>query len=219
MGVTKHSRVLSALEKRALRYRRKGQKEVDQDEVLYNEALDETGTVSTAALSDSDDESLGSGTFRESITAAEAAFLEREAISGISDDLLNVHGFAPGPKPEGVTRLIYENPDGFNTRISGNEKLEKAKEIIDELEADIVAYAEHKINAANRENVNGLSQMFNGGEAEIRTICGHNVHENVGRTQQGGTSLMLYGPLIDQYDFEASGKDDAGLGRWVVMVL
>ena len=41
-GVTKHSNVLSALEKRALRYRSKGQKEVDQDEVLYNEALDET---------------------------------------------------------------------------------------------------------------------------------------------------------------------------------
>ena len=49
-------------------------------------------------------------------------------------------------------------------------------------------------------------------------LCGHNVHENVGRTQQGGTSLLLYGPLIDQYNFEASGKDDAGLGRWVVMV-
>ena len=125
--------MLSVLEKRALRYRRKGQKEVDQDEVLYNEALNETGTVSTAALSDSDDESLGSETFREPITAAEAAFLERGAISGKSDDLLNVHGVAPGPKPEGVTRLIYENPDGFNTRIRGNEKLEKAKEIIDEL--------------------------------------------------------------------------------------
>ena len=35
--------------------------------------------------------------------------------------------------------------------------------------------------------------------------------------QQGGTSLLLYGQLIDQYDFEASGKDDTGLGRWVVM--
>ena len=38
-----------------------------------------------------------------------------------------------------MTRLIYENPDGFNTRISGDEKLEKAKELIDELEADVVA--------------------------------------------------------------------------------
>ena len=82
---------------------------------------------------------------------------------------MNVHGIAPGAKPEGVTRLIYENPDGFNTRISGNEKLEKAKELIDELEADVVAYSEHKINSAHKDNVNGMGQMFNGGEAEIRT--------------------------------------------------
>ena len=30
--------------------------------------------------------------------------------------------------------------------------------------------------------------------------------------------MLLYGALINQYDFEASGKDDTGLGRWVVMV-
>ena len=63
-----------------------------------------------------------------------------------------------------------------------------------------------------------MGQMFNGGEAEIKTQTGFNCHENVGRAQQGGTSLLLYGQLIDQYDFEASGKDDTGLGRWVSMV-
>ena len=45
MSRTKHSNVLSALEKRALRFRSKGQNQVDLDEVLYNEAIDETGTV------------------------------------------------------------------------------------------------------------------------------------------------------------------------------
>ena len=60
--------------------------------------------------------------------------------------------------------------------------------------------------------------MFRGGEAEIRSVTGHNVHENIGRTQEGGTSMLLYGPLIEQYDFEQSGKEDTGLGRWVVMV-
>jgi len=82
-----------------------------------------------------------------------------------------------------------------------------------------VAYSEHKVNGcAHKDNANGFGQMFNGGETEIRTQVGHNVHKNVGRTQQGGTGLLLYGPLINQYDFEASGKDDTGLGRWVVMV-
>lgn len=212
LGVTRHVKVLSALEKRSLRFRRKGRHQVDLDEVLFNEAIDETGTVSTVELTDSDSE----GGY---ITEAEATFLEEEAVRGCCEDLLTVHGVAPGPKAEGVSRLIYENPDGFNTRISENEKLEKAKEIIDELEADVVAYSEHQINCSHKDNVNGMSQMFNGGEAEIRTVTGWNVHdEEAGRRQQGGTSLLLYGPLIDQYDFEASGKDDTGLGRWVVMV-
>ena len=81
-----------------------------------------------------------------------------------------------------------------------------------------MVHAEHKVNCAHKDNVNGFGQMFNGGEVGIRTQVGHNVHENVCRTQQGGTSLLLYGPLIDQYDFKASGKDDTGLGRWAVMV-
>ena len=56
MSITKHHLVLSALEKRALRYHRKGQLQVDMDTVLYENALDETGTVSTSGLSDSDSE-------------------------------------------------------------------------------------------------------------------------------------------------------------------
>eukprot|EP00956_Cyclotella_meneghiniana_P004926 scaffold6070_cov41-Cyclotella_meneghiniana.AAC.5 len=30
--------------------------------------------------------------------------------------------------------------------------------------------------------------------------------------------MVLFGQLIEQYDFEASGREDSGLGRWVVMV-
>ena len=53
----------------------------------------------------------------------------------------------------------------------------------------------------------------------MRLVAGHNVHENkCGRVQQGGTGILLYGSLIDQYNFEASGKDNTGLGRWVSMV-
>ena len=101
-------------------------------------------------------------------------------------------------KPEGVTRLIYENPNGFNTRIGSNEKLDKAKEIIDELEADIAAYSETRINGRHKDNKNGFTQMFKGGEAEVRSVSAHNVHENVGRAQEGGTGLLCYGPLIEQ---------------------
>ena len=133
------------------------------------------------------------------------------------DELLEIHGVEPRKKQEGCVRLIYENPDGFNNRISGNDKLDKAKELIDELEVDVVAYSEHKLNLKHKDNVNGFSQMFNGGEAEVRSDVGHNAYEDVGRIQQGGTSLLLFGTLIQQLDFRESGSDDTGLGRWTVM--
>ena len=47
--------MLSALEMRALRYRRKLTDD-DRDDALFGDALDETGTVSTAAFSDSESE-------------------------------------------------------------------------------------------------------------------------------------------------------------------
>ena len=97
--------------------------------------------------------------------------------------------------------------------------MDKAKEVVNELEVCIVAYSEQQINFKHKDNINGMGHMFNEGEAEIRTQTRHNVHENVGRRQIGVTSLLLYGPLIEQYTFEASVKDDTGLGRWVVMTL
>ena len=173
MSITKHNSALLALEKRALRYCRKGQKQVDMDEILYEKAMDETGAVSTVELNKLDTEN-----FETNATE----YTERVEISGVSDEDLTVHGVAPGKKPDGVPRLIYENPNGFNYRISNTKKLEKAKEIIDELEADLVAYSEHRLNCKHKDNRNGFSQMFRGGEAEIRTVVAHNVNENVGRT-------------------------------------
>ena len=88
-----------------------------------------------------------------------------------------------------------------------------------DLEADALMINEHRMNCSHKDNRNGLSQMFNGGECEIRSVAGHNVHENkCGKVQQGGTGILLYGSLIDQYNFEANGKDNTGLGRWVSMV-
>ena len=66
---------------------------------------------------------------------------------------------------------------------------------------------------------NGFNQLFKGGEAAIHLIVVHNIHENFGKTQQGGTSLILFGPIRKQLDFERSGKDSTGLGRWTVMTL
>ena len=50
MNLTKHINVLTSLEKRALGYRKRGQVQLDTDEVLYSNAVDETYTISTASL-------------------------------------------------------------------------------------------------------------------------------------------------------------------------
>ena len=59
LGLAKHVNIHLALERRALRFSNREQPCKDCDKVLYNEALDETGTVETADLSDSDTNSSG----------------------------------------------------------------------------------------------------------------------------------------------------------------
>ena len=86
LGLTKHTNILTALEMRATRHRDKSKGGVDMDEVLYNEAIDETGTISTAGLSDADEDSWGDGN-----NYSLAATLERKEVAGIADELLKVH--------------------------------------------------------------------------------------------------------------------------------
>ena len=83
-------------------------------------------------------------------------------INGVSDVVLKVHGVSPRKKGEGVTRVIHKNPNGFNSQINRNEKLEKAKNIIDELEADVVEYSENRLNCEHKNNINRFSYMFRG---------------------------------------------------------
>jgi len=219
LNITKHRNVLSALEMRALRYRRK-LTEDDRDEALFGDALDETGTVSTAAFSDSESEVGGSDNNKNNNNnATEFERFRYEELTNVSDDLLTVHGVAPGTKPEGCSRLYHENIDGLRCKIMGNEKLDKAKEIIDELGADMVSLNELQLNLQHKANKHGLSELFNGGETDIRTVAADNVYENVSKVQQGGTGLLLYGPLIQQLQFDQSGAEDSGMGRWVVMTL
>ena len=48
-------------------------------------------------------------------------------------------------------------------------------------------------------------------------MVAHNVHKNVGKVQEGGTSMLLFGSLIQQFAVNHSGKDNTGLGRWGYM--
>ena len=58
MNITNYQPVLSCLEKRALRYRKYRPTLEKMDEVLYQEALNETGTVPIDSLTESENESI-----------------------------------------------------------------------------------------------------------------------------------------------------------------
>jgi hypothetical protein len=122
-------------------------------------------------------------------------------------------------KQEGVIRLLYENANGIDGRFTNNEKVDKAKELHNELEGDVVAYCKHRINLKHKGNKVGFNQLFWVGETEVRSVVAHNMHtEEINwRIQEGGTSLLAFGGVINYLDMGKSGKDESGLGRWVVM--
>jgi hypothetical protein len=205
--VTPHQKVLTALEQRAARYLNSRTCEDLEDECLLDEAINETGMLLHASKRDGE---------RSRVVVEEQLIKE---IRGVLEYLLEVHSLPPGRKGKGVTWLIYENLNGLQLTMSKqNEKLEKARQVIDDLQADIVCYNEHHQNLRHKANRNGFQQMFNGGETELRAIASHNRNEEVGKFQEGGTAMMVYGDLIQQFDPEVSGQDDLGLGRWMYML-
>jgi hypothetical protein len=159
MGITSHESTLAALENRANHFTRRGKlRGVDDNLVTW--ALDKTGTIDSSLLCNNYEN-------KERLALAEQQEGNRVTGLGVPEEVLLIHGAAPATKPEGVIRLIYENANGISNKLCNKEKVEKAKELHDDLEVDIVAYNEHRINMQDRRNVNGFNQLFKGGEADI----------------------------------------------------
>jgi hypothetical protein len=71
--------------------------------------------------------------------------MEQEGIRGM-DEVLEGHMWVPERKTEGTMRFIYENCDGLSNNIGGNSKIDKVKELIDDLETDVIVHNKHKIH-------------------------------------------------------------------------
>jgi hypothetical protein len=152
MNGTKHETVLQVLTQRAERFcNRIGQSGLDRPGHAWT--INKTGTIESSGLTcDSD-----------------AEHLEISEVNKITipEEILQVHGFAPPKKGEGTVRLIHENVNGFLYRLGGNKKVERARQLHDDLEVDMAAYCEHRLNMRHRKNVNGFNQLFKGGEAAV----------------------------------------------------
>ncbi len=51
----------------------------------------------------------------------------------------------------------------------------------------------------------GSVRCLKGGETELRAIAAHNVNEDAGKVQEGGTTILVFGDLIEQFDPEGLG--------------
>jgi hypothetical protein len=202
----RHESVLSALADRANSFRRNVI--LNNRQRNRNNVVDETDTVNFPGVD-----------VQAASEELQAQIQEELAARTVSDEVLTVHGTAPGRKQEGVFRLLYENANGIDCRNMEGHKIRKARVIHDRLEADAVAYNEHRINYRHKDNEIGFGQLFRGGETEMRSIVAHNTHENVRRVQEGGTALMLFGSSVQHFNAPESGRDETGLGRWVVITL
>jgi hypothetical protein len=95
LSVTLHQTVITALEHWVLRYHNSQTYEELEDERLLDKAINEMGTVPCANV----------GGDKASHVNVEEQLINE--IRAVSDYLLKVHGVSPGPKGEGITRLIY----------------------------------------------------------------------------------------------------------------
>jgi hypothetical protein len=107
-------------------------------------AIDETGMLKTTRLDICNESEI-----------VDQEIKEINAIA-VPEDLLQIHGYAPPKKSKGTVRLVYKNVNGFNNHHYCNQKVERSKEIHDELKVDIAAYCKHKLNMRHKKNRNGL---------------------------------------------------------------
>jgi hypothetical protein len=150
MATTEHNKILSILE----RQKRCFQPELRllQEQEALKPSIDETETLSSFEAD-----------LREKEIESQAHLLEETAEKDLKDNVLEIHGMAPGKKTEKVIRLLYENANGFYRRYSNNTKVKKVKELHDKLEAYLASYNEHKLNLKYKLNKVGFNQLFWGG--------------------------------------------------------
>jgi hypothetical protein len=89
-------------------------------------SIDDTGTLDTTGMASSSE-----------IDALEQEIREFNSII-IPEEVLQVHGYAPPKKAEGIVCLVYENVNGLSNRLCGNQKVDRMKELHDELKVDMV---------------------------------------------------------------------------------
>ncbi len=191
---TEHSTIMTYLE-RVDRFRRNGRWRGEEMEEIIAELKEGTEERKDKGRSESN-----------------ACMVEHAAVrEAIMKGLLQPHGTPPNTKQDRIFRILCENANGLNNRITGNHKLSKAIDIKDELDADGLLHSKHRLNLKHKDNKNNFKQMFQQ-EVACQAVASHNVHHGMARVQEGGTGMVAFGDTTGY--ISKIGKDPYGLGRW-----
>ena len=124
------------------------------------------------------------------------------------------HGWVPEEKPDGITRLVFEN---WNSIKYWSER--KSKVSINVIEAtrkrynaDILVGVEHQVNFSKAEEDAQFNDTFGFGK-ELKSVEVHNVHNGDHRSAYGGTAIIAFGRLFNHVANQHD-RDPTGLGRW-----
>ncbi len=137
----------------------------------------------------------------------------KRMMEAVDKGLLQIQEIAPNSKQEGTFWLICENANGFNNKISRNNKIARALDIKEDLGIDCLMYCEHRLSLWHRENKNDFKQMFQR-EIACTAVTTHKIHEGqyAGQVQEGGTGAVCFGDATGY--IKKVGKDKEGLGHW-----
>ncbi len=118
----------------------------------------------------------------------------------------------PSPKSDSSFRIGFCNIGGFPVHGRQNHKVTEIKHFIASHNLDLFGGCESNVNWHALPEQSQLKEWFRSADS-CRTFAAHNLHENFGRSQFGGTFWIAAGHA--SVHIASGDRDPSKLGRWV----
>ena len=109
-------------------------------------------------------------------------------------------------------RIWYSNPCGLGINPTGTKSHHTFSFLHKKSKADVVCLSETNLRWPSLHHKSRLNHRIRDFFQQFYSSSSYNEHENLGKTQRGGTCTIA----LEQSSFRAttSGSDPCGLGRW-----
>ena len=146
------------------------------------------------------------------------AAMETEQVEKRSERYMAVSlGNLSTEKPEGFNRFMMTQLNGIASAMTRKTKIEQSTILINNYDVDVQAFIEPGMNWGQLKSSATYASFFDA-EIELRSVAGHNKHENPPTEhQQGGTGIMGVNEMLEYW--RNPGTDWRGLGRWTSVCL